>query len=71
MREDVGAAGQKAGWQGSAFDPFGPDQARLNGLLDATQCPSEDAALARREKMKQKLAATSLNLRCLYQGSRF
>ena len=66
-----GAAGQKAGWQGSAFDPFGPDQARLNGLLAGTQCPSEDAALARREKMKQKLVATSLNLRCLYQGSRF
>ena len=41
-----GVAGQKAGWQGSAFDPFGPDQARLNGLLAAAQCPSEDAPLA-------------------------
>ena len=50
-----GAAGQKAGWQGSAFDPFGPDQARLNGLLAGTQCPSEDAALARREKDQDKL----------------
>ena len=24
--------GQKACWQGSTFDPFGPDQVRLNGL---------------------------------------
>ena len=48
---DVGRGGggwpvRKAGWQSSAFDPFGPDQARLNGLLAVTQCPSQDASLA-------------------------
>ena len=59
MREDVGAAGQKAGWQGSAFDPFGPDQARLNGLLAVTQCPSEGAPLANvKTREAKKLSAT-------------